>query len=591
MTARGESNSLTRLCSGWRAAALLLLIGLAVYLPGLSSIPPVDRDESRFAQASRQMLEAATLPADQQDPSLHAGGLVVPRVAGTPRLNKPPLIYWLQSASAWAFTAGDPARDAIWMYRVPSVLGALCAAFITWRIARTMMSPPAALLAGALLAVCPIVVWDAHQARADQVLLACTTLAMGALWHIWSHRDRPAPGALARWGPPLILWTATGAGLMTKGVSPLIVTLAVVWLCFIARRWRWLARTKPILGLAILTLMVAPWVIAVGAQIGWSDYLSILFDETAGRAGGAKEGHWGPPGYHTVLSAALFWPGSLLTLAAFAAAWKRAGILAAPAERAPWRVRLASIPRRWRERTPMDDASLFLLAWLVPAWVFFELVSTKLPHYTMPLYPALALITARAIDDHLSKSKTAPAVPLSGLLIWALIGVAWVAAAPAGIALMVWGPVPAALIGAALAAVLLALAARRVRAGRITGAHAWAIGASVVFAITLLGVVLPHSRALWVSSRLADHLDPAAPVGAIGYHEDSLLFLTRGTLERLPDLSPPEAAAWLAAHPDHQLILPAELADALDPAPETVGNVRGFNYSTGDAVDLRIVRP
>src|SRR4051812_42978968 len=72
----------------WTGSLLLVLLCLAVYLPGLRSIPPVDRDESRFAQASRQMLEGGVAGTP--------GAWVVPMVQNRPRLNKPPLIYWLQ---------------------------------------------------------------------------------------------------------------------------------------------------------------------------------------------------------------------------------------------------------------------------------------------------------------------------------------------------------------------------------------------------------------------------------------------------------------------------------------------------------------
>ena len=147
----------------WLAAGVLILLCLAVYGPGLASIPVIDRDEARFAQASRQMLES--------------GDWVIPRVQDRPRLNKPPLIYWLQASSAWACTAGDPSRDAIWMYRLPSALAALGSVLLTWRLTRSISRATTAFLAASCLALSPLVAFDAHQARADQLLLFCTTAA------------------------------------------------------------------------------------------------------------------------------------------------------------------------------------------------------------------------------------------------------------------------------------------------------------------------------------------------------------------------------------------------------------------------------
>lgn len=571
--------------AGRRAGVLLVLLALAVYLPGLFSIPPVDRDESRFAQASRQMFESVALDPADRDPALHSGGLIIPNVAARPRLNKPPLIYWLQSASAWACTAGHPARDAIWMYRLPSVVGALVAVLATWRIARTMMPPAPAFLAGALLAVSPIVVWDAHQARADQVLLACTTVAMGALWRLWSMRtDRP------RWTPALTFWIALALAVLTKGpITPMIAALTVLSLCIVSREWRWLARLRPAIGLPLLLAIVLPWVIAVAQRVGWHEYACIVYDETLGRSTGAKEGHWAPPGYHTLLSAVLFWPGSLLTLAAVARALRAARPLAPSLPDQPRR----SLIARWRARETGDDTARFLLAWLLPSWIVFELVSTKLPHYTMPLYPALALLTALAVADVLARAPGA--IDLArhrlGLAIWILIGLGWVAAMPGALAVAVGGN-----IGIPFGALTAVVALVTLLFGTVPPTmHRRPVALHLVAVLTLtlsiavsLGVLLPRARTIWVSPRLAEILaDHPGPVAAVGYHEDSLVFLTRGRLDRIRR---EDAPAWLAAHPDGVLIAPPALTHTLEGVHE-LGAVDGFNYSTGHAVHLRIVRP
>src|SRR5882672_6316227 len=104
---------LTRLAR--RPFALLALLGLVLWLPGILSLPPLDRDESRFAQSSRQMVES--------------GDPVDIRFGHVPRYKKPVGIYWLQTAATAAFGMGDDSR--IWTYRVPSLLGAIVAARLT----------------------------------------------------------------------------------------------------------------------------------------------------------------------------------------------------------------------------------------------------------------------------------------------------------------------------------------------------------------------------------------------------------------------------------------------------------------------------
>ena len=53
-------------------------------------------------------------------------------------------------------------------------------------------------------------------------------------------------------------------------------------------------------------------------------------------------------------------------------------------------------PMVWKARR--EPGAQFLLAWLVPSWIVFEIVMTKLPHYVLPLYPAIAILIACAID-------------------------------------------------------------------------------------------------------------------------------------------------------------------------------------------------
>ncbi|MFM2164427.1 MAG: hypothetical protein RL325_864, partial [Planctomycetota bacterium] len=96
------------------SAWIVCVLAACAFLVGIRAVPVTDRDEPRFAQASRQMAESGRL-ADW----------VVPRVGDEIRLKKPPLIYWVQAPTVLAATGGDPSRDAIWMYRLPSAVAAL----------------------------------------------------------------------------------------------------------------------------------------------------------------------------------------------------------------------------------------------------------------------------------------------------------------------------------------------------------------------------------------------------------------------------------------------------------------------------------
>ena len=212
-----SSRRLWSLVSGARGGVVLLLICLAVYVPGLFTLPPVDRDESRFAQASRQMFES--------------GDFAVPRVQDRPRLNKPPLIYWVQCGSLAIFGDHGRENEGIWVYRLPSALCAIGTVILTWRLGRKLFDPRAAWLGAAFLAVCPMVVWDAHQARADQLLLLTVVGSQFALWHVIDAHRR-GRGTL---GWALVFWLAIGAGIMAKGpITPMIAGLTAITVSLMA---------------------------------------------------------------------------------------------------------------------------------------------------------------------------------------------------------------------------------------------------------------------------------------------------------------------------------------------------------------------
>lgn len=557
-----------RVSDGPLGLVALLVICATVYVPGLFSLPPVDRDESRFAQASRQMVES--------------GNWAVPMVQDRPRLNKPPLIYWLQSASVLIFGDKGRVNGGIWVYRVPSVLCATGAVLLTWRLGRRMFDPRAALLGAAFLAVAPIVVWDAHQARADQLLLLTVVASQACLWRVWSaRRDSRTRGAA------VMLWVCVALGVLAKGpITPMIAALTVLGVSLVSRRWLWILSLRPLLGLGILGLAVAPWVIAVAAQVGFEKYAGIIHDEVIARSKDAKEGHWGPPGYHLIFLAVLLWPGSLFTAAAVVRAWKRSRLS---------RVLRTPAARGGRPR----QAELFLLAWALPAWIVFELVSTKLPHYTMPLYPALALLSARAV---LSAASLGPRFVRDfgvrlGEGIWLAIGVGLTVLASSAIIIALSHPsAPAAFAWTRVVqgtlsgiAILLMIGAwRAFGRGDVWLAQRIGLAAALLTPTALIDMTLARQPTLALPSRATEAIrtidpDGARPLAAVEYHEDSLVFLTRGKVARIDD-----AATFAHKHPGAIFVLPENVA--LPPGAEEVARVTGFNYSVGRWTTLLIAR-
>ncbi len=146
--------ALDRLVAGWRGPLLAALVALIAGLPGLLLLPPLDRDESLFAQATVQMLES--------------GNYVDIRFQDDPRWKKPIGIYWLQALAVSAVS--EPSARDIRPYRLPSLLGAMLAAWaVAWAGTR-MFGARAGFVAGALLGASFVLSMEAGMAKTDAML-------------------------------------------------------------------------------------------------------------------------------------------------------------------------------------------------------------------------------------------------------------------------------------------------------------------------------------------------------------------------------------------------------------------------------------
>lgn len=598
-----------RFCRSPLAGVALVVFCLLAHWPGSLTLPPVDRDESRFAQAMRQVAEAAK-----------AGdwaGVIVPHIQDRPRINKPPLVYWLAIPSSLAldhpghdigqgiFPLGDLPTGNIFAYRLVSLLSAMVAVLLTWRIGLALRFHPAAAWLGAmLLAACVMVSWDARQARADQTLLACTTGAMLCLAHLWRLRHHPMPRT-RRWIIGLIIWVALGV--LAKGIAILIVGLAATSLALWSRgngARAWVRHLRaPWVVIASLA-PIAAWFIAARAILGTDQATSTAAKETIWRALIPQESHWGPPGYHLVLLAILFFPGCLATATALGRAFSRA--TSGVAKNTLWsRIRCVLIgPVRAR----IDDRTVFCLAWIVLPWIMFELAMTKLPHYTLPVYPAIALLSAREL---LRMGARKECVGFWGSTVY--VGIALVIGVVCPVILTItqlniW-LVPIYSLSQAYEILLITLntlfllpwlvaITLSLRRHRPIYAVALTIGLSVLSIGLLTAFRLPNQEYLWVSSRLAgwgmgDNGNDTRPLAFVGYQEDSLIFLTCGRIERV---GAKRIHEWFEMHPDGMAFIqrPATRRrfERWDHGPSPfsrLGSAGGFNYSTGQWVAVDII--
>ena len=539
-----------------RAVVLLVAFCLIAFLPGFFQIPPVDRDEARFAQATKQMVES--------------GAYVDIRFQDEVRYKKPVGIYWLQAAVVKAGEAvGSPdARTTIWLYRIPSLIGATGAVLLTYWAALAFVTRRAALLAALMMASSILLGVEARLAKTDAMLLLTSVAAMGAMARIYLTARR-TPEVVLGWRMPAILWTATAGGVLLKG--PLIlmfIGLTAVTLSIADRSWRWIGKLRPFAGLAWVILLVLPWFIAIVLKSGDDFFVKSVGDDMLSKILSGQEAHGAPPGYYLLLFWVTFWPGCVL-----------AGLAA---------------PMVWKARR--EPGAQFLLAWLVPSWIVFEIVMTKLPHYVLPLYPAIAILIAGILEPG-SLSKTRWMV--RGTAGWFVFPVVIAVATVAGFIAIGRDPGIIAWPFAA-AAVVFGLFAWRLY--EVDGAERSLLRgmiASVFISITVYAIMFPMLPSLFPSKLIADEIRSsgcAEPqvASTFAYQEPSLVFML-GTGTRFTDGA--GAAEFLNNGACHFALIDPRSERAFIARANAIGlryalsqRLEGFNISIGKPVALAVFR-
>jgi 4-amino-4-deoxy-L-arabinose transferase-like glycosyltransferase len=529
------------------ALAVLLLLGASgLYLIGNGRVGLFDRDEPRYAQTSRQMAESD--PPDW----------IVPRYLDDVRTAKPILIYWCQAASMTLLGVGEFAA------RLPSSLAAVATLLLLGLAIAGRIGPRRALWTVLVLGTTLLFIAAAKLAITDALLLLFVTAAQLCLFSLYQGRG----GWLATVG----LWLSIGLAILTKGPVVLAVQLPTVIALVLLDRFRparppggwrasiaWLARTRPLAGIPIALAVAAPWFIAVHFSAPEFLRTSVGHDVLT-RAVRALEGHRGPPGYYLLTIWPAFFPWSLLLVTAIALAIRH--------------LRLAPVR--------------FAVAAVVGPWLLFEIIATKLPHYLLPTFPALAFLTADAIvrcirrqHDDLHRRAAVAATAVWALFVLALAALPWTA--------LRWfpdAPLPAMIAFSAVAIgyamLVLVLFMRR----RVAAACA-SIGMGIALCVAVMWWgYLPHAAFLWLPQRIAAALQAHGATGPgdvlmIDYKEDSLAFYQGGTIREADDdyllaTPPPRWPPWIVIT---QKMLDAQPADVREQL-EIVDRFRGLRYAS-----------
>ena len=336
---------------------VLLLAAMLAWLGSYSLLQP---DEGRNAEVAREMVAS--------------GNYVVPHLNGIVYVDKPALHYAITAVTMKVFGVNEFAA------RLPSLVFTVLTALVIGWFGRRLWNPQVGWTAAVLLLASPLTFLMARVVILDAVLSFLLVASLVSFYLACDGyntastndaTDRVRPAVWKRWS--IVAWLAIGLGILTKGPVALLLPL-LVSVPFAVKRhslravFHWPA--------VILAFAIAvPWVLQMQRHL--PDYLHyVLVTETLKRVG-TDQLHRSQPFWYFV---------PVLAAGAF-----------------PWIVLLAASLWRGRKelRSRSDPRELFLLLWIVVPFLFFSMSHSKLPHYMLPLVPAVALLTASRLarDD------------------------------------------------------------------------------------------------------------------------------------------------------------------------------------------------
>ena len=540
-------------------ASLLILIGHA-------TINVIDRDEARFAQASKQMVETADIITVKFQDELRA--------------KKPIGIYWLQSASAALFGSED-----ISSYRLPSLLGYIVSLVLCYLFVRNLWPDSChlqQLVSSSLLASCFIILAEAHIAKTDSLLLSLIMAQQFSLWlfyknrHLGKQLNKHLPKNISG---RVWFWVSMAFAILVKGpIAPFLALTTLLGLVIIEREWRWIRELRFVSGLLIICVICLPWVLAVSIATDGSFLTQAVTKDLLPKLASGQESHGALPGTYLLTILLLMFPVSI-----FLGSFSRTNA------------------QFWR-----SDATKFCFVWFVGYWFVIELIPTKLPHYILPILPALIMLIGRAVFLPVSLLKWRRITEVIIFVISALCGVLLLSAG-------LWG---AAKLGAenggfAFAFVLFALLLIfgifafgfkwiRDHSPQIIKRGQLVLVASIfgiTFNCVLFSGIVGNLKSVHIAYLIEQELE-ALPVNAniialAGYHEPSAVF-TLG--EEILLLSADEAALLLAEAPEAIIIVESHHLEQFQAAALTLNipthqlsKIDGFNISKGQFVELYFI--
>ena len=337
-----------------------LLICLTIYFQGILRLPVMDRDEARFASASKTML----IERDYIDI----------KMVDEKRYKKPIGIYWSQTFANKL--VGSFPYDKIWVYRLPSLLGIFTCLILIFLFIKKIENSTVAFLTVFLLVSSILTISEAHQSKTDGLLFLFVSLCNLIIYKL-IHTQK-----LENY-EKLTFWIALAIGILIKGPIILIFTILPLFFFSLIKKKNFLKSVWSTFGFLLFISISVPWFILINIKSGGIFWYESIGNDLFEKVKSGKESHGFPPGYYSLLLLLFFWPGCIFLFNLF-----------------------KDIKNNFRKMVNDDNFSFYLIISFLCPFILFEMIPTKLPHYVYPSYLPLSILVSKNINLNNFNSKT-----------------------------------------------------------------------------------------------------------------------------------------------------------------------------------------
>ena len=538
---------------------ILCLLAIVSFFSTINILPPLDRDEARYIQSSSQMMET--------------GDFLNINFLDTPRLKKPPGIYWLQSMSATVikniFSLDSP---PLWSFRLPSAIASCISLLLVYLLGNIIFGRLEAILGAILFLSVPIVIIESNIAKTDAVL-SCLVLSVIYLTAKIIFIREKVYNIFSK--EVFLLWVILGFSFLIKGPVALFIFLLFIISFRIFDKDFNLLIIRPFYGILIFIIISLPWYFYIISGGTGDSLIEDVKNDFFAKLISGQESHGAPPGTYFISFFIIAWPIAIFLI--------------------PTTI--------WSYLNRNEKSVKYLLSYILPSWLLFEIIPTKLLHYTLPLIPGIALITAAMIVDQMKNkniSKILNNIFIKNFSILSFFGVPVIALVISYLGLK---------YGEGLSISILLISSLFVLVGLISFYYLYNLNyykASIIaifgniITINLFLLFIPcQMQKFWVSERVykeiqKDNINISSVL--LGYSEPSLVYrmgsgtkIARSTMEAIKIINEKNINYIII---EKKFLEQFKILSKKNNIEIFIsGNiVRGFNYSKGKNVEINVFK-